>query len=401
MATKKGKEEPKEHKAARFGRVKNNLRMGIVGLPNVGKSSLFNLLTEQAVAAENYPFCTIDPNESRCAVPDERFDWLCNLWQPVSRYPAYLHITDIAGLVKGASEGQGLGNAFLSHIQAVDGIFHVVRAFENHEVLHVEDSIDPVRDLETIQRELCLKDLAILDQAVSQEQKDVRKTQGMKISGLFTSTVAKIRENLEANKPVRDVEWSTAEVELINNKFRLITTKPVIYLVNLTQADFLRKKNKFLPAIHKWIQEHGGGAMIPFSVEFETGIWNLRQDKEGLEKFLKEHNSKSALPKMITTGYHELDLIHFFTVGEPEVRCWTVIGGTLAPQAAGVIHTDFEHGFIKAEVTAYEDFKSLTTTASMAEVKSAGKCRQEGKQYVMHDGDIVHFHFNVTTKSKK
>eukprot|EP01097_Dermamoeba_algensis_P000433 TRINITY_DN114_c0_g1_i1.p1 TRINITY_DN114_c0_g1~~TRINITY_DN114_c0_g1_i1.p1 ORF type:complete len:358 (-),score=109.10 TRINITY_DN114_c0_g1_i1:174-1247(-) len=357
-------------------------------------------MTEQAVAAENYPFCTIDPNESRCAVPDERYDYLCNLWQPQSRYPAYLHITDIAGLVKGASTGAGLGNAFLSHIQAVDGIYHVIRAFDNDEVLHVEDSVDPTRDLDIIQRELCLKDLEILEKAVQMEEKDVRKTQGTKISALFTSTVAKIKENLQANKPIRDADWSTPEVELINQKFRLITTKPVIYLINLSQADYIRKKNKYLPAIHKWIQEHGGGPMIPFSVEFEANLWNMREDKEKQAAFIKEHNTKSAIPKMITTGYHELDLIHFFTVGETEVRCWTIINGALAPQAGGVIHSDFENGFIKAEVVAYDDFKSLTTTASTAEVKAAGKYRQEGKQYVVHDGDIIHFQFNVTTRKK-
>eukprot|EP00124_Ichthyophonus_hoferi_P001682 Ihof_evm1s95 gene=Ihof_evmTU1s95 len=324
--------QPVEVKAARFGRVKNNLKMGIVGLPNVGKSSLFNLLTEQAVDAENYPFCTIDPNESRCPVPDERYEYLCNMWKPPSEYPAYLYITDIAGLVKGASEGAGLGNAFLSHIQAVDGIFHVVRAFDNDSVVHVDDSVDPIRDLDTIQGELCKKDLAILEKALAAENKDVKKSQGTKLSALFISTMEKVKTMLEENKPVRDGEWSGPEVEMINDKLQLITTKPVVYLVNMSMKDYVTKKNKWLPKVHKWIQAHGGGAMIPFSVEYEQALWNTREDEEVRKAFLLEHNAKSMLSKMVTTGYHELNLIHFFTAGEKEVRCWTVFNGALAPQ---------------------------------------------------------------------
>ncbi|KXZ42091.1 hypothetical protein GPECTOR_208g403 [Gonium pectorale] len=301
--------EPKG--AARFGRVRNSLKMGIVGLPNVGKSSLFNLLTEQNIAAENYPFCTIDPNESRCAVPDERYDWLCDLWKPPSMYPAYLHVTDIAGLVRGAAEGAGLGNAFLSHISAVDGIFHVVRAFDNDEVVHVDDSIDPIRDLETIQMELCKKDLEFVTKAEEKELRDVKKSQGMKISLVFTSTFEKVKEMLKENKPVRCGDFNSKE------------------------------------------------------------------------------------------GFKELNLIYFFTAGETEVRCWTIQRGTLAPGAAGVIHSDFERGFIKAEVVAYDDFRALATSKSMMEVKAAGKYRQEGKQYVVEDGDIIHFQFNVTASGKK
>ncbi|TPX63097.1 threonine---tRNA ligase [Spizellomyces sp. 'palustris'] len=397
MPPKKVAAEPAN--ALRFGRVKNNLKMGVVGLPNVGKSSLFNLMTEQAAAAENYPFCTIEPNESRCPVPDARYDYLCDIWKPPSMYPAYLHITDIAGLIKGASEGQGLGNAFLSHIQAVDGIYHVVRAFENQDVVHVDDSVDPVRDLETILSELCKKDLEIVGKARTAEELAVKKAGGKyKLSPLFLDTMEKLKTMLEDNIPVSSGEWSTGEVELINEKTRLITTKPVIYLVNLSRADFLRRKNKWLAKIAAWVSSHGGGSIIPFSIEYEQALWDARTTSSTSEDL----PTPSMLPKIITTGYSSLNLIYFFTAGEKEVRAWCVYNGALAPQAAGVIHTDFERGFIKAEVVAFDDFKSLSDgSKSMAAVKAAGKFRQEGKAYVVKDGDIIHFQFNVTAQKKK
>jgi obg-like ATPase 1 len=209
MPPPKKKEEHLPLTAARFGRVKNTLKMGIVGLPNVGKSSLFNLLTKTALAAaENFPFCTIEPNESRCPVPDERYEYLCNLWKPPSMYPAFLHVTDIAGLVRGASEGAGLGNDFLSHIQAVDGIYHVVRAFDSDEVIHVDDSVDPIRDLETINHELCAKDLAALKRAITDEERDVKKSNGMKLSQLFKDTMAKVEQMLSNDLPIRSGEHS-------------------------------------------------------------------------------------------------------------------------------------------------------------------------------------------------
>ncbi|ACO60830.1 predicted protein [Micromonas commoda] len=400
----KKKDEPDEAVgAARFGRVRNNLKMGVVGLPNVGKSSLFNLLTDQSIAAENFPFCTIEPNEARCAVPDERYDFLCDMWKPPSEYPAYLHVTDIAGLVRGAAEGAGLGNAFLSHIQAVDGIFHVVRAFDSEEVIHVDDSVDPVRDLETIQAELCAKDMEYLRKAVEQEKLDVKKNPTMKLSALFVSTMDKVEEMLTDNLPIRTGEWTTPEVQMIKEKLgRLITTKPIVYLVNLSKKDFIRKKNKWLVKIHTWIKEHGGGVMIPFSVEFEQELWDKREDVDATKAFLDSvDGAKSALPKMVVQGYKELNLIYYFTAGEKEVRCWTLYEGSLAPQAAGVIHSDFERGFIKAEVVAFDDFKALAKGKGMAEVKAAGKYRQEGKTYVVKDGDIIHFQFNVTAQKKK
>ncbi|KAJ3259616.1 hypothetical protein HK103_002170 [Boothiomyces macroporosus] len=390
--------------AANFGRVKANLKMGIVGLPNVGKSSLFNLLTSQSAAAENYPFCTIEPNEARCPVPDERYDFLCGIWNPPSTQPAYLHVTDIAGLIRGASEGAGLGNAFLSHIQAVDGIFHCVRVFEDSDIVHVDDSIDALRDLETIQSELCKKDLEFVKKAIAVEELAVKKSGGrFKLSPNFISVTEKLVKMLEENQPVRMGEWTTVEVDLINEKMSLLTTKPVTYLANMSKADFIRKKNKWLPKIHAWIQSHGGGVLIPFSVQFEQELWNLRDDPAGKEAFLKEANGAvSALPKMITTGYKELNLIYYFTAGEKEVRAWTVYNGATAPEAASVIHSDFGKAFIKAEVASFADFKEYNDgSKGMAAVKAAGKYRIEGKTYVVKDGDIIYFQIGTLNGKKK
>ncbi|KAK0118088.1 hypothetical protein ONS95_012393 [Cadophora gregata] len=406
MPPKKATEDVKSNVVA-FGRVRKNLKMGCVGLPNVGKSSLFNLLTDQNAAAENYPFCTIEPNEARCAVPDARYDFLCDLWKPPSMYPAYLQVTDIAGLIKGASQGEGLGNAFLSHIQAVDGMFHIVRAFDNDEVLHVDDSIDPVRDLNTIQSELCKKDLDILAKTIVSEEAVVRKAGGkFKMNPLFPSTVTKIKAMLEKDQPVRDGSWTSAEIELINEKMQLITTKPTIYLVNLTMKDYLRQKSKYLPLIAKWVTEHGGlpRDIIPFSIEFEEKVYSFKDDKEGLEEWLKENGGgkvRSRLEKIVTEGFTKLGLQYYFTAGEKEIRCWTIPRGCLAPQAAGAIHGDFERGFIKAEVVAYQDFHDLCEGGkSMGPIKAAGKYRQEGRGYEVKDGDIIHFQFNVAPAKK-
>jgi obg-like ATPase 1 len=388
----------------RFGRVKANLKMGVLGLPNVGKSSLFNLLTDQAVAAENYPFCTIDPNEARCPVPDLRFDWLCETWQPASRIPAYLHITDIAGLIRGAHEGAGLGNAFLSHIQAVDGLYHVIRAFENPEVVHVDDSVDPIRDLDTIMYELCRKDSVYLEGVKAKKEMDIKRDPKNKPPPTYYTLMEKLTTSLEQNRPLRNNAYSIEEVAKINEMLpQAITLKPMVFLVNLDAASFKRKGNKWLPHIQKWVDEHGGGQVIPFSVEWEQGLWNLRNDPAAKETYLADSNgAKSILPRIVKVGYNVLNLQYFFTAGEDEVRCWTIPAGATAPESAGTIHTDFERGFIKAEVCAFEDFKTLSGgQKSYANIKAAGKYRQEGRNYIMQDGDIVHFMFNVTTSGKK
>ncbi len=403
----KGAEGPK------FGRIKSNLKMGILGLPNVGKSSLFNLMTKQAAAAENYPFCTIEPNESRCPVPDQRFEWLCDLWQPASKIPAYLHITDIAGLIRGASEGAGLGNAFLSHIASVDGLYHVVRAFDNPEIVHVEESVDPIRDMDTIIHELCAKDLKYLEKQRAFYELEIKKDPKKKLPASFFKVFDSGKEMLEANKPLRSGDWNNDEVAKINECIpQALTLKPMVYLVNLDTRSFIRKANKWLVPINNWVQEHGGGTIIPMSVEWEQELWKLHEDPAATEEFLKgggvplppgpQGALKSTLPRIVKCGYNVLNLRYYFTAGEDEVRCWTIPGGALAPEAAGVIHSDFERGFIKAEIVSFEDFQTLCEgKKSMANIKAAGKYRQEGKNYEVQDGDIIHFMFNVTAPKKK
>jgi len=393
----------------RFGRVGKNLKMGIVGLPNIGKSSLFNLLSESAQAdAENYPFCTIDPNTTRCAVPDKRYDTLTDIWKPPSMYPAYLHLVDIAGLIKGASEGAGLGNAFLSHIQAVDGIFHLVRAFDSKEVTHVDDSIDPMRDLDTITAELCKKDLAYVLVQREAREKDVKKNPTMKLPPMFFTVMDKVQTMLENNQPLaKGCEWTAPEVDKINELIpECITLKPTVYLVNCSQKSFIMGGNKYIKSIKEWVNSHGGGLVVPFSVEFEESLAALRKagDVDGEQALLDSLNGSrgSVLPRIVKCGYKQLKLMYYFTAGEKEVRCWTVAQGATAPQAAGVIHTDFEAGFIKLECCSYDDFIECNKgEKSMASVKAAGRYRQEGKNYIVQDGDICHFLFNKASGGKK
>jgi len=410
-------------KAARFGRVKNTLSMGFVGLPNVGKSSLTNILCGSMHAeAANYPFCTIDPNVVQCIVPSKDFKYLAECYKPSSIMPAVLKVTDIAGLIKGASEGAGLGNAFLSHIAAVDGIFHLVRAFDSDEVIHVDDSVDPIRDLETIQGELCAKDRNTLEGVIDRETDRVRKEKGLSkqttdvpLSDTFVSAFDKVTELLESNTPIQTGEFKDSEVDIIRD-WGMITTKPQIYIVNLSQKSFIRKGNKWLQKIVDWVKEHGGGQILPVSCEFEQTLMDMKDDPANQKSFLAECKEvalkaglkgpqadvKSMVPRLIRSGRQALCLQSYFTAGPKEVRAWTIQQGTTAPQAAGVIHTDFERGFIKAEVCAFKDFKELHGGApSMSKVKDAGKYRQEGKQYVMADGDIVVFMHNTTTGKKK
>jgi len=395
-------------KAARFGRVKNTLTMGFVGLPNVGKSSLTNLLSGNNVCeSANYPFCTIDPNVVQCIVPSKDFKYLADVYKPPSVVPAVLKVTDIAGLIKGASEGAGLGNAFLSHIAAVDGIYHLVRAFEDDEVIHVDDSIDPIRDLETIQGELCLKDKATLEIVLEREKDRVRKEKKLSrqatnytLSEVFTSAFDKATKLVESNTPIQTGEFRDSEVEIIRD-WGCITTKPQIYIINLSQKSFLRKGNKWLPKIVEWVNTHGGGQILPVSCDFEQTLSDLKDDPDSQKAFLEECKDEAAkvglkgeirsmIPRLIRSGRQALCLQSYFTAGPKEVRAWTIMKGTHAPQAAGVIHTDFERGFIKAEICAFADFKALHKgDASMAKVKEAGKYRQEGKQYTFQDGDIA------------
>lgn len=385
----------------RFGRTKANLKMGVVGLPNVGKSSFFNLMTKQHIDAANFPFCTINPNEGRVQLPDDRFTDLCKRYKPKSEVPAYLNITDIAGLVKGASEGEGLGNAFLSHIQAVDGIYHMVRLFENDEVTHVDDSVDPVRDLETITSELALKDRAYVNSVREQEETKLKKANNKKMEENLVKLFDRVQELLDKNQILSKQEWTAYEVEKINELMpRLITTKPVVYLLNMSEKSYVTKKSKWLKKVFDWINAHGGGTIIPYSVELEERLAEAQEqgDTAALEEIEKE-GGKSNLEKIIKTGFNELNLINFLTCGEDEVRAWTVYKGATAPNCAGAIHSDMERCFIKAEVVSYADFVEHTPNdgkkASMAGVKAAGKYRQEGKTYVVNDGDIINIMHNA------
>lgn len=394
MPPKKGdtKEEQSPLYLGRFG---TSLKIGIVGVPNVGKSTFFNVLCKQSIPADNFPFCTINPNEARVEVPDERFDWLCDFFKPPSKIPAFLHVVDIAGLVRGASEGEGLGNAFLSHISGCDAILSMMRVFEDPDVTHVDGDVDPIRDTETIFHELRLKDIEYLRTNVEKVQKIVaRMGEKDKAAKLEMETMLKAIGFLEDGIDVRKCTWSNKEIDALN-KHLLLTSKPVIYLVNMGVKDYIRKKNKWLLKIKQYLDEKDPGAsMIPFSGAMEQ---QLLDDPDNAKTYLEENKTQSNLSKIIVTGFKALGLQYFFTVGADEVKAWTIQKHTKAPQAAGKIHTDMERGFIKAEVYKYDD---LVEHKSENAVKAAGKYRMEGKMYEVLDGDILNIKFNVTDPAK-
>jgi obg-like ATPase 1 len=389
MPPKKKAEEPKG--PVLIGRVGTSLKIGIVGLPNVGKSTFFNVLTKSQADASNFPFCTIDPNESRVPVPDKRLDFLAEYHKPPSKVPAFLNVVDIAGLVKGASEGTGLGNAFLSHIRDCDALFHLIRVFDDAEVTHVDGDVNPARDIETINEELRLKDVQYVESRIESVGKLVTRQTSDKALKAEFEVLKRVQSVLEEGKPVRQVEWSELEIEELN-KHLFITAKPLIYLVNMSEKDFIRKKNKHLATIKTWVDEHDPQAkVILFSAAFELKLAEM-QNEEDRERFCTENKVESALEKIIVNGYKALNLIYYFTAGDDECKAWPIQIGTKAPQAAGRIHTDFEAGFIMAEVMKFDDFKEA---GSEAAAKAAGKLRQQGKNYIVEDGDIILFKFNA------
>ncbi|KAG2203214.1 hypothetical protein INT46_008998 [Mucor plumbeus] len=401
FAKKKANKKDEITEKVLLGRPSNNLSMGVVGLPNIGKSSLFNSLTNSSVPAENYPFCTIDPSEARVQVPDDRFDWLVDTYKPDKITPAHLTVVDIAGLVRGASQGAGLGNAFLSNVASVDAIYHLVRTFENDDITHVENTINPVRDLEIIQNELRIKDEEMLERQLIELTKLAKFPDAKRLPGTMSkkeelSIVEKLAEFMAQGRDVRKGDWNNNEVNTINS-LHLLTAKPMIYLCNSSEEDFINgNRSKHLPDIQKWVDENNkGDLIIPLSVSIESKLADM--SKEEQIAYLNDNSIESQLPRVILAGYKALDLIHYFTCGKQEVRAWTVRNTAKAPQAAGVIHSDFERGFISAEIMKYQDLKHL---GSENAVKAAGKFLQKGKEYVMEDGDIAHFKFNVTSKKK-
>lgn len=364
------------------------LKAGIVGLPNVGKSTLFNAITKKNILAANYPFATIEPNVGVVVVPDERLTTLNNLYKPKSLVPTTFEFTDIAGLVKGASTGEGLGNKFLSHIREVDAIVEVVRCFDDKQITHVEGKIDPIRDIEIINVELILSDLEIIQNRINKIGKKADMTKDKEVI-LEVNTLKKSEQALLENIPLRKLEFEEDELNVIKN-FNLITLKPIIYAANGSEEDAAANENQYTKLVEEYAQKENS-LVITMCAKVESELSEL--EDEDKKTFLLELGIKeSGLDKLITATYKLLGLETFFTAGTDEVRAWTFKKGMKAPECAGIIHTDFQKGFIKAEVMSYEDLVEYNDEKA---VKEAGKLRLEGKEYLMKDGDICYFRFNV------
>ena len=365
-----------------------SLKAGIVGLPNVGKSTLFNAITNQKILAENYPFATIEPNVGIVTVPDERMDRLKEMYDPERFIPTAYEFTDIAGLVKGASKGEGLGNKFLSHIREVDAIVEVVRCFDNGNIIHVDGNIDPIRDIETINLELAIADLDVINGRLERVGKKARTTKD-KNDILELEALNKSKEALEKDIPLRQIDYSQEELKILKS-YSFLTLKPIIYLANVQEEELGKEDNEYVKKVKEYADKEGS-KVVCLCAKIEEDLSEMSKEEKD-EMFGMLGVEHSGLDELIKTTYDILGLETYFTVGKDEVRAWTFKKGMNAKECAGIIHTDFEKGFIRAEVISYTD---LIECGSELKVKEAGKARLEGKDYLMQDGDICHFRFNV------